>query len=161
MIEESLCPCGSGSAFSSCCQPILNDHSLATTAEMLMRSRYTAFVQQHGQHIQASWHTRTRPKTLNFDDHPVVWLGLQVHNHQDGQADDNVGSVNFTSSYLENGQLCKLQEGSQFLKEDGLWYYLEGDCKVTKEKIARNTACPCGSGQKFKRCCLVPPPRGH
>jgi SEC-C motif-containing protein len=156
MIEESLCPCGSGSAFSSCCQPILDDHSLATTAEMLMRSRYTAFVQQHGQHIQASWHTRTRPKTLNFDDHPVVWLGLQVHSHQDGQPGDNEGNVNFTSSYLENGQLCKLQEDSQFLKENGLWYYLQGDCKVTKEKIARNTTCPCGSGQKFKRCCLVP-----
>ncbi|MCP4339494.1 MAG: hypothetical protein GY799_11545 [Desulfobulbaceae bacterium] len=154
MIEESLCPCGSGSTFSSCCLPILDDHSLATTAEMLMRSRYTAFVQQHGQHIQSSWHTRTRPKTLNFDDHPVVWLSLQVHSHQDGQAGDNEGSVNFTSSYLENGQLCKLQEDSQFLKEDGLWYYLQGDCKVTKEKIARNTSCPCGSGQKFKRCCL-------
>ena len=25
-------------------------------------------------------------------------------------------------------------------------------------KIGRNDPCPCGSGKKFKRCCLTPPP---
>jgi len=154
MTEESFCPCGSGLALSSCCLPVLNDQSLATTAEMLMRSRYTAFVQQHTQYIQSSWHTKTRPKTLNFDDHPVVWLGLQIHNQHEGSVSDSSGTVDFSCSYLENGQLCKLQEVSEFLKENGLWYYLQGDCKVTKEKIPRNKPCPCGSGQKFKRCCL-------
>ncbi len=154
MNKESQCPCGSGSTYSSCCQPILNDHQLATTAEMLMRSRYTAFVQRHAQHIQSSWHIKTRPKMLNFDDHPVVWLGLEINGCQGGLANDSSGTVDFTTSYLENGQLCKLQEVSQFLKEDDLWYYLQGECKVIKEKIARNSTCPCGSGQKFKRCCL-------
>ncbi len=155
MINESQCPCGSGSAYSSCCQPILNDHHLAKTAEMLMRSRYTAFVQQHARHIQSSWHITTRPKTLNFDDNPVVWLGLKINGCQKGLAADNSGEVDFTASYLEDGQLCKLQEVSQFLQEDGLWYYAKGECKVMKEKIARNSPCPCGSGQKFKRCCLA------
>lgn len=155
MMHKFQCPCGSGSASSACCLPVIQDHRLATTAEILMRSRYTAFVLQHTQYIQSSWHTSTRPKTLNFDDHPVVWLGLKVHNCQNGQACDSNGNVDFSCSYLENGQLCKLQEISQFLKEDDLWYYLRGDCKVTKEKIARNSSCPCGSGQKFKRCCLA------
>lgn len=154
MIKESLCPCCSGSAYSSCCQPVLNDHCLATTAEILMRSRYTAFVKQHVQHLQSSWHMTTRPTTLNFDDHPVVWLGLEINSRRDGMASDSGGYVDFSCSYLENGQLCKLQEVSEFIKENGLWYYLKGACKVTKEKIARNTACPCGSGKKFKRCCL-------
>ena len=154
MNKESFCPCGSGSAYSSCCLPVLNDHSLATTAEMLMRSRYTAFVKHHTQHIQSSWHMTTRPKTLDFENHPVVWLGLQIHNCDDGLTGDNNGTVDFTCSYLENGLLCKLQEVSQFLKEDDLWYYIQGECKVIKEKISRNTACPCGSGKKFKRCCL-------
>jgi SEC-C motif-containing protein len=154
MTRESQCPCGSGSSYSSCCLPVINDHHLAATAVMLMRSRYTAFVLQHAQHIQSSWHMRTRPKMLNFDDHPVIWLGLEIHGCRDGLAGDNNGTVDFTSSCLENGQLCKLWEVSQFLKEDGLWYYLQGECKVIKEKIARNSVCPCGSGQKFKRCCL-------
>ena len=155
MTKESQCPCGSGSAYSSCCQPILKDHRLAVTAEMLMRSRYTGFVQQHTEHIQSSWHEKTRPKILNFEDHPVVWLGLEINSCQGGLADDSKGTVDFTCSYLENGQVCKLQEVSEFLKVAGLWYYLHGECKVIKEKIARNTECPCGSGRKFKHCCLL------
>lgn len=154
MIEGSLCPCGSGSTYSSCCLKILADHGLATTAEMLMRSRYTAFVVQHEQHIQSSWHQTTRPRALNFEANPVTWLGLEIHSCKDGLAGDNSGEVDFTCTYLEQGQLCKRQEVSQFLKEDGLWYYLKGESRVIKQKIARNTSCPCGSGLKFKRCCL-------
>jgi len=92
---------------------------------------------------------------LNFDDHSVVWLGLEIHGYQDGSVADSSGTVDFTCSYLENGQLCKLKEVSEFQKKDGLWYYLRGECRVIKEKIARNSSCPCGSGQKFKRFCLA------
>lgn len=155
MQKDPLCPCDSGATTSSCCQPVINNHQLATTAEMLMRSRYTAFVLQNAPHIQSTWHIKTRPKMLNFDDHPVVWLGLQVHECQNGQVSDSSGTVDFTCSSLIKGQLCQLREVSQFHKEDGLWYYLQGECNVIKEKIARNSSCPCGSGQKFKRCCLV------
>lgn len=154
MDKDSLCPCGSGSTYAVCCLPVIGDHQLATTAEMLMRSRYTAFVIQHAPHIQKTWHLNTRPKVLNFEDHPVVWLGLEVHSCRDGQAADSSGTVDFTCSYLENGQLCSLRELSQFRKVDGLWYYLRGECTVEKKKIARNSSCPCGSGKKFKRCCL-------
>jgi len=155
MTKESQCPCCSNLAYAGCCEPILNNHRRATTAEMLMRSRYTAFVRHHDAHILSSWHSTTRPKELNFDEHPVVWLGLEIHNCRNGLPDDNVGTVDFTVSYVENGQLCRLQEVSQFIKENDLWYYLQGDCEVKKEKIARNSSCPCGSGQKFKRCCLA------
>lgn len=154
MNKDSECPCRSGAAFATCCQPVLHDHRLAATAAILMRSRYTAFALQNAEYIKASWHRKTRPKTLNFDDHPVVWLGLEIHGCQDGSVADSSGTVDFTCSYLENGQLCKLKEVSEFQKEDGLWYYLRGECRVIKEKIARNSSCPCGSGQKFKRCCL-------
>lgn len=149
-----LCPCDSQSLFETCCQPILADHRRAETAEALMRSRYTAFVLKHEQHILASWHPRSRPKALNFDDHPVVWLGLLIHECREGSPDDDAGTVLFTTSYLENGQLCKLREKSRFLKEDGLWFYLRGECEIKKEKVERNLPCPCGSGRKFKKCCL-------
>ena len=154
MKNTNLCPCGCGLSFTACCQPILNDHSLATTAEKLMRSRYCAFVLKNSVYILSSWHRKTRPKSLNFDNHPVQWLGLEIHACSEGQENDSTGNVEFTSSYLENGQLCRLREDSQFLKEDGLWFYLRGECTVKKEKITRNQPCPCGSGKKFKRCCL-------
>lgn len=151
---QSMCPCSSRESYTDCCQPLMDDHRLALTAEMLMRSRYSAFVMQHKEHIRASWHPRTRPRQLNFDDNPVQWLGLEIHNSRNGQENDIEGSVEFTSSYIENGQLCRLLETSMFIKEDQLWYYLQGDCCVKKEKIERNKLCPCGSKKKFKRCCL-------
>ncbi|WP_411846248.1 SEC-C metal-binding domain-containing protein [Roseibacillus persicicus] len=30
---------------------------------------------------------------------------------------------------------------------------MQGD-KVLQEKLGRNDLCPCGSGRKFKQCCL-------
>ncbi|OGR16811.1 MAG: hypothetical protein A2X81_19930 [Desulfobacterales bacterium GWB2_56_26] len=153
-MTSPLCPCGSQLPFAACCRPILEDHRRAETAEALMRSRYSAFVQKHEQHILASWHPRTRPKALNFDDNPVVWLGLEIHESEEGSQSDSSGTVEFTTSYLENGQLCRLREKSQFLKEDGLWLYLRGECRIKKEKVERNQPCPCGSGKKFKKCCL-------
>ena len=155
MIDSPLCPCGSQMPYSRCCLPILEDHHRAETAEALMRSRYTAFVQRHEHHILASWHVTSRPETLNFEAHPVVWLGLEIHGCCQGLQGDNTGSVDFTSSYLENGYLCRLRENSRFVKEDGLWYYQQGECTVKRGKVERNRPCPCGSGKKFKRCCLA------
>ena len=154
MSNSPLCPCGSNLPYTSCCLPILDGHHRAETAEALMRSRYTAFVCQHEQHILASWHKNNRPEKLNFDDHPVVWLGLEIHEVRDGLENDMTGSVDFTSTYLENGQISRLRENSQFVREDGLWYYLSGQCNVKRQKVERNGPCPCGSGKKFKRCCL-------
>ena len=152
--DKSPCQCGSGEMFSACCEPILNDHSRAGTALQLMRSRYTAFIHKHDRHILASWDPSTRPRALNHEDHPVSWVGLQIHETDRGQEKDTEGTVTFTASYIENGQFCHLREKSRFRKENDLWFYINGECDLKKEKIARNSACPCGSGKKFKRCCL-------
>lgn len=155
MINSPLCPCGSNLPYAICCLPILNDHHSAKTAEALMRSRYTAFVNKHEQHILASWHKKYRPEKLNFDGYPVVWLGLIVHEVREGSENDATGTVDFTSTYLENGQLSILRETSEFVRENGLWYYLHGECSIKRQKVERNGPCPCGSGKKFKRCCLL------
>lgn len=155
MINDQLCPCGSSLPYATCCLPILDDHRKAQTAEALMRSRYTAFLLKHTQHILASWHPTSRPEKLNFEDNPVIWLGLEIHDVQDGLAEGTIGSVDFTATYLENGQISRLRERSQFVREEGLWYYLRSECKVKRQKVERNGPCPCGSGKKFKRCCLL------
>ncbi len=121
------------------------------TAEALMRSRYTAFVRKHGRHILASWHPRTRPHALNFDDHPVVWLGLIIHECREGGANDSTGTVEFTSSYLENGQLCHLTEKSRFEKKDSLWFYLPGaSAGWSREKVERTNRCPAAREESSK-----------
>ena len=154
-MPRSLCPCGSALATEACCLPILRDHARAASAEALMRSRYTAFVLRDEKHILASWHPKSRPKNLNFDDFPVTWLGLAIHRVEQGGPGDVLGTVEFTSTYVENGVLCALREVSSFVREDGLWFYLRGECQVDRRKVERNAHCPCGSGKKFKRCCLL------
>ena len=39
-----LCPCGSQQSYDLCCEPIITFKNKATTAEQLMRGRYTAYV---------------------------------------------------------------------------------------------------------------------
>jgi len=47
MNQETRCPCGSQEIFASCCEPYLSGDKIPLTAEILMRSRYTAYT-PHG-----------------------------------------------------------------------------------------------------------------
>lgn len=152
--DNESCLCGSGNTYSTCCQKVHLDHAAASTAEELMRSRYTAFALEKSSHILKTWVENKRPKALNFDDHPVTWIHLTINSSKDGQPENSTGQVDFTSTYIENGQLCTLSEISNFKKIDSLWYYVDGVCDVSKRKLERNRPCPCGSGKKFKRCCV-------
>lgn len=152
--NNSNCDCGSGTPYDQCCGPLLSNKTQAKNPEQLMRSRYTAFVREESAYLMRTWHSRTRPQYLNFEDHPVVWIGLQVHRAEINSSDNNSGIVEFTTHYLENNLLCTLTEISTFLKEDDRWFYLKGDSELKRSKLERNKPCPCGSGKKFKRCCI-------
>lgn len=155
MLDPNLpCPCGSEKPLQECCQPILDDHAKANTPEMLMRSRYTAFGLMATPHILKTWHSSTRPNTLSFETNPVKWVNLKIHPQKNLPENKNQGIVTFTAQYIENNTLCQLHESSKFVKEEGLWFYLDGKTEITKKNLSRNSSCPCGSGKKFKRCCI-------
>ena len=68
--------------------------------------------------------------------------------------------VEFVASALVRNRHCQFGETSRFVKESGLWLYVDGDVAPAggqledgSGKIGRNDACPCGSGRKFKKCC--------
>ncbi len=67
--------------------------------------------------------------------------------------------VEFRAGYQASGGTVVHHEVARFEKEDGAWYYLDGDMvspqPVRVEKIGRNAPCPCGSGKKYKKCCYV------
>ena len=75
------CPCGSGRAYVACCGP-LHDGEPAATAEALMRSRYSAYVLGHTDHVFRTWHPRTRPDDVSSDG--TTWLGLEIVRTEDG-----------------------------------------------------------------------------
>ncbi len=128
---ENPCPCGSGQAYASCCGRFIDQGVLPETAEQLIRSRYTAFTQANELYLLASWHESTRPVVLGFaSDEPVRWLGLRIDRVEAGGAPDDRGVVCFVArSRSGSGRAQRLQECSRFVREQGRWFYVDGDVR--------------------------------
>lgn len=91
-----------------------------------MRSRYTAYTLMNEAYLLATWHSSTRPVTLNLaTELPTKWLGLDVHTHQ--QQDAEHATVAFTARYKVQGRAQHLHELSRFVRENGRWFYVDGD----------------------------------
>jgi len=116
-----------------------------------MRSRYTAYVLGNVDYLAASWHPSTRPQPLELGS-DIEWLGLEVLSYKAGLANDSKGSVEFIARYQQQGRMGQAHENSRFVREQGVWLYLDGDLK-TASVAGRNDPCTCGSGKKFKKCC--------
>ncbi len=158
----SLCPCGSGKELAACCEPILKG-APAPTPEALMRARYTAHATGEFTFLETSVHPSTREKVdtakMRQWAEAVTWNGLEVHGTTGGGETDDTGTVSFTARYSINGVEQDMREDASFVREDGVWHYLDGDVhghtpyRREAPKIGRNDPCPCGSGKKYKKCC--------
>jgi len=153
--SEAPCPCGGGT-LADCCGPFIAGDRLAPTAETLMRSRYSAYARGETDYLLRTWHPSSRPDDFELQD-VIQWRGLNILATEAGGADDTTGQVEFIASYQVAGRFDQLHERSDFRREDGAWYYVDGvEVKgrpVTVVKVGRNEPCPCGSGKKYKRCC--------
>ena len=114
-----------------------------------MRSRYSAFVRDDADYVRASWHPDTRPVELTLEA-GEQWLGLEI---VDAKQDGDSGQVHFGATHRDGDGFAVLEERSRFVRENGHWFYLDGEHTVTPLKPGRNNPCPCGSGRKFKKCC--------
>ena len=158
MTETNLCLCNSGAAFADCCEPLLSGKRAAPTALALMRARYTAYVLRDINYLMASWYPSTRPFAINPATTPD-WQGLQIIRTEKGAKSDTEGVVEFIATALTRDGVRQFREVSRFVKEEGLWFYTDGDTPAeaseTKKtpKVGRNEPCPCGSGKKYKKCC--------
>ncbi|MBA3014331.1 MAG: SEC-C domain-containing protein [Proteobacteria bacterium] len=155
----TICPCNSGVPYSLCCEPLLIGDRIAATAEVLMRSRYTAYVVGDVDYLFRSWHPSTRPVDIDAATIPE-WQGLHIVRIVKGLEADNEGVVEFKATFLSQQNIFQLHEVSRFVKEEGHWFYVDGDIKSggllaerAGPKAGRNNPCPCGSGKKFKKCC--------
>lgn len=148
------CPCGSGGTYDGCCRPLLTGRIAAASALELMRSRYSAYCLGETDYILATWAPATRPAAIGPEQTRIRWLGLQIHGCREGTGDDGRGEVEFSATYRVDGACFTLRENSRFIRSDGKWYYLDGECETIRKKPARNQPCPCGSGKKYKHCCM-------
>lgn len=149
------CPCQSNKEYADCCERFITQQSLPENAEQLMRSRYTAYVFGQRDYLMESWHPAYRPECLQLDD-DIRWLGLTILHAP--QAVSGKAEVEFEARLLESQTVQGLHERSQFVMEQGRWLYTQGEMLkpgFQPWKPGRNESCPCGSGQKFKRCCAA------
>ena len=125
-MKPAPCPCGSGKPFDECCGPALAGVRPAADAAALMRSRYTAFTRGDAGYLRATWHPSTRPAELALDEEPAPkWIGLQLKAH--ARQDETHATVEFVARYRLGGRARRLHETSRFVREDGCWYYVDGD----------------------------------
>lgn len=91
-----------------------------------MRSRYTAFVIEDEAYLLKTWHSKTRPTSIQFD--PLSkWLGLKVKATELGNKEDQIGWVTFVARYKITGKAHRLEENSYFSRESGQWCYVSED----------------------------------
>ena len=157
------CPCGTGSAYADCCEPLIKGVRPALSAEELMRSRYTAYVKVETDYIFETTHPKHRDGydvagTKEWAE-SAEWQGLEIVSVKDGASDDTTGEVEFIARYSEKGEAKVHHELALFRKEKTGWLFTDGKSVTRKPvvrsapKIGRNDPCSCGSGLKFKKCC--------
>jgi SEC-C motif domain protein len=114
-----------------------------------MRSRYTAYSQGNVDYLITTLHPKSRHKSdrssLLQSIQSTRWAGLTIVTTQQGQVKDKRGVVEFVALYqhvqiqdLQSiGAVDQLHERSQFVKEKGQWFYVDGDILPAIEGSSR------------------------
>lgn len=169
------CYCGSAQSFAFCCLPFIEGKQTPTTAEQLMRSRYSAYCVAHVDYIHGSYHPSKQAenppvdiaafaKSANFIaltilPTPVLPQTTALGNPEQGLetssglVDGCINYVHFIARFIQHDKLQQLEEISRFVWQQQQWWYVDGQLLPQPVcKINRNDSCPCGSGKKYKLC---------
>ncbi|NOX10144.1 MAG: hypothetical protein GXP22_11805 [Gammaproteobacteria bacterium] len=123
--DQAVCLCGSGDEYKDCCGRFIRGDRVASTAEQLMRSRYTAYAIKDYAYVMRTWLPSTRPSSLDDDNQPQ-WCDLAIISAEAGQVQDREGYVEFEAHYKLDGRPGKMHERSYFVKQEGCWFYVQG-----------------------------------
>ena len=121
---KESCFCGSENIFGECCEPYIKGTQKAETAEALMRSRYSAYAIHEADYLVATTHISQRKfhskrEILNWAINNQ-WQKLEII-----KVTEN--TVEFKAYFLDaNLQNQTHHELSNFITENGSWYYVDG-----------------------------------
>lgn len=122
---NSLCPCGNNSPYSICCELFILGKRNPQTAEQLMRSRYTAYVKLAIDYLIETTHISTRKLYSRNEIEKWAksnkWLKLEIIKSTEY-------TVEFNAYFVQGLNQPEIHhELSTFTKEDGKWYYVNGE----------------------------------
>lgn len=125
------CPCTSKSTFDKCCEPYLTGRKVPETAEILMRSRFSAYATRKVDYLIATTCEEERGKLDRKDlegyCRTVSCISLKIAQTEAGGPQDDTGTVLFYASLQVNGKRMLHRELSRFRRENGRWVYVDGD----------------------------------
>jgi SEC-C motif domain protein len=116
------CPCGLPASYQDCCGRFHRGEGSAPTAELLMRSRFSAFGVGDEDYLLRTWHPADRPPSVGLD-RKVRWTRLEVLETTGGTVVHTEGTVRFRAHFLERGRPGEMEENSRFVRIDGRWVY--------------------------------------
>ena len=128
----ALCTCGSGKDYNECCGRFIETLELPTeTPEHILRSRYTSYNRSKGEYLLKSWHQSFRPKKnakqIVREGANIKYTGLKVLNVE---FDDTKGKISYEVRSRDGMRFGSYATTSNFIKEEGYWYYTNDDSDV-------------------------------
>ncbi|WP_424535468.1 YchJ family protein [Sphaerisporangium viridialbum] len=120
--ESAACPCGLPASYQDCCGRLHRGEGTASTAEQLMRSRFSAFGVGDKAYLLRTWHPADRPPRIGFDK-GLRWTHLEILDSTGGTAFHTEGTVRFRAHYVDHGRPDHMEENSHFTRLDGHWVY--------------------------------------
>ncbi|MEV0970707.1 YchJ family protein [Microtetraspora glauca] len=118
----SSCPCGAAAPYRDCCGRLHRGEAAATTAEALMRSRFSAFSVGDADYLLRTWHPSTRPERVDLG-RGTRWTRLEILETTGGSAIHTEGTVRFRAHYVDHGTPGEMEEHSRFVRHAGAWTY--------------------------------------
>lgn len=159
---SNFCPCqnqaivpltGNERLYLQCCQPFHMQQCDPNTAEQLMRSRYSAYVLGLIDYVVQ---TTVPNQQAQLDRQAMLqwskdtdWKGLQIIKTQ--KMDKTHDKVEFKAYFQHEQQQQIHHEISYFVQIEQKWYFLDPTVSM---KLSMKQPCLCGSGKKFKACCV-------
>ena len=121
----SGCYCGNNVSFQNCCEPYIKGIKNAPTAEVLMRSRYSAFATGAADYLVNTTHISKRrlhnKKDILDWSQANKWLKLEV-------LATTENTVTFKAYYLDENLKAQVHyEHSTFKLENEKWFYVDGE----------------------------------
>lgn len=121
----TICYCGNHLSFEECCQPYIEGEKKALTAEVLMRSRFSAYSISKADYLIATTHVSTRKL---FNKKEILhwcennhWMRLEI-------VETTEDTVSFRAFYNDNHHQEQVHiENSKFVFENGSWFYVDGE----------------------------------
>jgi SEC-C motif-containing protein len=109
----------------ACCGLLHSRSGTASTAEQLMRSRYSAFAVGDEEYLLTTWHPATRPASVNLDP-AIEWRRLRIRSLTAGTEADDAGTVEFVAHYWDSAheQHGRQHEKSRFARLEQRWLYV-------------------------------------